>query len=325
MEWTYPKRLRSGMTIGFCQLHHDSPWIDEVMVKLKILCKARGYDVFIAKSMTYESDLEDVKRAEQFQYMMTTAPCDLVIMLDDIEAELSFLDHLNYEVIGDYRKGFVGRGRCTGIHAALHKHCGLVTYYGPFGRELVGADRDTIDTLFAAVEGTLRVIEPLPEPPRGAIGTELGSGILLGGCMETLGQLTDTPYGVEALVRVNAEDTILLLEDTSLPHHDRDAIFNRWQVSNVLNMIAGVVAGHMSTNKALSHGIPWRDTEEDTCDIGDAALRYMEEDRSFDDADPFVCYVSTGGNGPRYTLPLGADIHFRYISNTIVISPYTKG
>ena len=33
-----------------------------------------------------------------------------------------------------------------------------------------------IDALFNAVEGKLQVIEPLPEPPRGAIGTELGDG-----------------------------------------------------------------------------------------------------------------------------------------------------
>ena len=37
-----------------------------------------------------------------------------------------------------------------------------------------------IDALFNTLEGKLQVIEPLPEPPRGAIGTELGEGIFTG-------------------------------------------------------------------------------------------------------------------------------------------------
>ena len=40
--------------------------------------------------------------------------------------------------------------------------------------------------------------------------------------------------------------------------------------------------------------------------------------------EPFVCYVPTGHGSPHQTLPLGATISFRYISNTIIVHPYTK-
>ena len=51
--------------------------------------------------------------------------------------------------------------------------------------------RQDIHHLFEVLEGKLRVIEPLPEPPRGAIGTELGDGILRGGNMTMLSMLCE--------------------------------------------------------------------------------------------------------------------------------------
>ena len=63
--------------------------------------------------------------------------------------------------------------------------------------------------LFNTLEGKLQVIEPLPEPPRGAIGTELGEGILRGGNMTMLSMLSGTPYFLEA---ASWEDTLLLLK-----------------------------------------------------------------------------------------------------------------
>ena len=50
----------------------------------------------------------------------------------------------------------------------------------------------------------------------------------------------------------------------------------------------------------------------------------MEENRKPELPDPFVCYVPTGHGTPHQTLPLGGHVHFRYISNTIVLSPYTE-
>jgi len=57
---------------------------------------------------------------------------------------------------------------------------------------------------------------------------------------------------------------------------------------------------------------------------GAKALRYMEENRDPELLEPFVCYVPTGHGTPHQTLPLGAMINFRYISNTIIVHPYTK-
>lgn len=43
------------------------------------------------------------------------------------------------------------------------------------GVDFTKSRNEDIHHLFEVLEGKLRVIEPLPEPPRGAIGTELGT------------------------------------------------------------------------------------------------------------------------------------------------------
>ena len=61
-----------------------------------------------------------------------------------------------------------------------------------------------------ALEGKLQVIEPLPEPPRGAIGTELGEGILRGRQYDdAINVVRNTLF----LEEKSWEDTLLFIED----------------------------------------------------------------------------------------------------------------
>ena len=61
---------------------------------------------------------------------------------------------------------------------AINRYSRLITYHGPMGVDFKLDRKADIDRLFYALEGKLQVIEPLLEPPRGAIGTELREGIL---------------------------------------------------------------------------------------------------------------------------------------------------
>ena len=81
---------------------------------------------------------------------------------------------------------------------------------GPMGVDFKPEHKADIDALFNTLEGKLQVIEPLPEPPRGAIGTDLGDGVLRGGNMTMLSMLLGTPYFLED---ESWEDTLLFIED----------------------------------------------------------------------------------------------------------------
>ena len=153
----------------------------------------------------------------------------------------------------------------------------------------------------------------MPEPPRGAIGTELGEGILRGGNMTILSVLSGTPYFLED---ESWEDTLLFIEDVGEAPYKLDRMLQQFRLSGLLSRIKGLVIGTFTDCEG--------DEDERDYDLGYEALRYMEENRKPELPDPFVCYVPTGHGSPHQTLPLGATISFRYISNTIIVHPYTK-
>ena len=245
--------------------------------------------------------------------MMTTAPCDALFALRGRYGTMRYVDRLDYTAIREYGKPFIGYSDCTALHMAINRYSRLVTYHGPMGVDFTKSRHEDIHHLFEALEGKLRVIEPLPEPPRGAIGTELGDGILRGGNMTMLSMLCGTPYFLED---DSIEDTILFIEDVGEAPYKLDRMLQQWRLSGLLSRIKGMMIGTFTDCEG--------DEDESDYDIGYEALRYMEENRAVHLSDPFVCYVPTGHGTPHQTLPLGGHVHFRYISNTIVLSPYTK-
>ena len=301
MNWIKPKRLAPGLTIGIMAPASAS---DEDLHRIEEICKLRGYKVLFGESAhrkgLYGGTPEE--QAREFQYMMTTAPCEAVLALRGGYGTMRYLDLLDYTAIRKHGKSFIGYSDCTALHMAINRYSRLITYHGPMGIDFKPERKADIDALFNTLEGKLQVIEPLPEPPRGAIGTELGEGILRGGNMTMLSMLSGTPYFLED---ASWEDTLLFIEDVG-----------QFRLSGLLSRIKGLVIGTFVDCEG--------DEDERDYDLGYEALRYMEDNRDPELPEPFVCYVPTGHGTPHQTLPLGAMINFRYISNTIIIHPYTK-
>ena len=312
MDWIEPKRLAPGMTIGIMAPASAG---DEDLHRIEEICKAKGYKVFVGESASrkglYGGTPEE--QAAEFQYMMTTAPCDAVFAIRGGYGTMRYLERLDYKVIRKYRKAFAGYSDCTSLHMAINRYSRLITYHGPMGVDFKAERKADIDALFNVLEGKLKVIEPLPEPPRGAIGTELGEGILRGGNMTILSVLSGTPYFLED---ESWEDTLLFIEDVGEAPYKLDRMLQQFRLSGLLSRIKGLVIGTFTDCEG--------DEDERDYDLGYEALRYMEENRNPELPDPFVCYVPTGHGSPHQTLPLGATISFRYISNTIIVHPYTK-
>ena len=74
---------------------------------------------------------------------------------------MRYLDLLDYKAIRKYRKAFVGYSDCTALHMAINRYSHLITYHGPMGVDFKLDRKSDIDTLFNALEGKLKVIEPL--------------------------------------------------------------------------------------------------------------------------------------------------------------------
>ncbi len=122
---------------------------------------------------------------------------------------MRYLDLLDYTAIRKHRKSFIGYSDCTALHMGINRYSRLITYHGPMGVDFKPERKADIDALFNTLEGKLQVIEPLPEPPRGAIGTELRRYF-------TGRQYDDIIYVVGNTVFLEDaswEDTLLFIED----------------------------------------------------------------------------------------------------------------
>ena len=188
MEWKFPTCLQKGMTIGCIAPASSS---DESLDTIQQICQQHGYQIIFGESCyrkgLYGGTLEE--QVDEFQWMMTEAPCDAVLALRGGYGTMRYIDCIDYKAIREHGKPFIGYSDCTVLHMAINRYSRLVTYHGPMGVDFTEARNEDIHHLFETLEGRLRVIEPLPEPPRGAIGIELGDGILRGGNMTMLSML----------------------------------------------------------------------------------------------------------------------------------------
>lgn len=310
VEWCYPKILKKGMTIAF--LVPDSMGKEE-MDEVKYLWESTGYKVLFGESSDAKKGYEGSSEKEvvEFNYYMTEGPCDAVIVMSTCYGSMGSLDKVDYRGIRKYRKPFIGDSNCTALHLAIERHSKLVTYHGPVAVDQLKNQSLDFQHLLDLLEGRTRAIEPLPGPPRGAIGSDCGYGILKGGNLTLISLLMGTHYGLEI---ENLENTILFIEAEGETPDKIDGMLQQLRLSGILRLIKGMAIGNFKYCQEC--------VEDEAFDIGYYALRYMEEGRKPDENQPFVFYLPTGPGKPHWAIPLGAFVSFRPIANTMLCLPY---
>ncbi|MBW2077651.1 MAG: LD-carboxypeptidase [Deltaproteobacteria bacterium] len=171
---------------------------------------------------------------------------DLHEMFSDTEVKAVFcarggygsarlLKEIDFSLIRNNPKIFVGFSDLTALLIALYTQCGLVTIHGPTLTNLPhDKNWEHLSRLIATSQGTQ---VPFHD---GAVITEgKARGILLGGNLSTLCSLLDTPYVP------SFEGMILLIEDKGETPYRLDRMLTQLLLSDRLNKLAGLVVGHM--------------------------------------------------------------------------------
>lgn len=219
------------------------------------------------------------------------------------------LPELDYGLIAEHPKVFVGYSDMTSLHTAIRLETGMATFYGPSimaeWAEYPTPLRETAEH-FLKVTGSARPAGPVPRPER--IVTEGGdwsapgkarragpvpktevlrpgrvAGTLTGGCLPVLRRLVGTPW------QPDFTDCIVLLETPQLPYSMVNA------AEDLLTMnLAGMFDG------ALGIVFGWPYHEDQTEDLG-RAIAEMLSGHEF----PVVIGFPSGHTSPMTTLPLG--------------------
>lgn len=205
---------------------------------------------------------------------------------DTANASLPYLD---WQVIRDKPKIFLGISDITVLLNAIYAKTGLVTFHGNdvmwgFGRHPTAYDRQ--EFLARLVDGKIGKV--IPAGPRKAMRSGRAEGRLLGGNLRCLLKLAGTPYFPDF------SGAILFIESLGFEPAASDYMFRQLQQMGVFDQVAGVIVGYID-------GV---DNLPDARLYLEDVLLTVTQDYHF----PILKTNDFGHNCPNTTLPVGARV-----------------
>lgn len=243
-----PKNLSVGDTIGI--ISPSSAIFETEPYKIAIeTFEAMGLKVKLGEFVNYRHGHlagTDEERAKEFNDMFSDPEIDAVIALRGGSGAARILDKINYDVIKQNPKIFIGYSDITALHLAIFAKTGLITFHGPLavstwndfsydifrkilfeGEAVVFKNPKSKGDNLVQVNNRIRTINP---------GT--AKGRLLGGNLSVLTGIMGTPY-----FPLDWEGKILYLEDVGEQIYAIDRMMSQLQLGGIFDQISGFVFG----------------------------------------------------------------------------------
>ena len=262
----WPRPLEPGDTIMFVAPAGD---LDrERMLRAKERLEVRGYRVKMREDLFAREGYlagSDARRAEEFMEAFLDPEVKAVFPGTGGYGTMRMLALLDYAKIRAHPKIVVGYSDITGLHAALNRQAGLVTFHSPLPMWGLGSEENlspfSAEYFFRAIEaapgaaGYPVVVPPLTEPAlpdqplaKGQVPQPFGlghgkaRGRLTGGNLSLISALEGTPYAIDT------RDAILLIEDTREAPYRIDRMLRQLQLAGKLATLRGAVLGQFTRN-----------------------------------------------------------------------------
>lgn len=311
----WPRPLRPGDTVFFVAPAGD---LDrERMLLAKERLEARGYRVKMRDDLFAREGYlagSDARRAEELMQAFLDPEVAAVFPGTGGYGTMRMLGLLDYAKIRANPKIFVGFSDITGLHSALNRHAGLVTFHSPNPMWGLGSPENlspfAADSFFRAIEGGGAyelAIPPLSRPlaegeklPDGevpqpiALGRGKARGRLVGGNLSLISALEGTPFAIDT------HDAILLIEDTREAPYRVDRMLRQLQLAGKLATLRGAVLGQFTRNYDREDETRLADPRFSV----DGVLRQYFENAGI----PVLMNFPLGHHPQNATLPLGGEV-----------------
>ncbi|MCB1009401.1 MAG: LD-carboxypeptidase [Acidobacteria bacterium] len=301
----WPKRLQPGDTIMFVAPAGDLDRDRMLLAKERL--EARGYQVVMRDDLFAKEGYlagSDERRAEELMQAFLDPEVDAVFPGTGGYGTMRILDRLDYAKIRAHPKVLVGFSDITGLHLALNRRSGLVTFHSPSPMYGLGSEKNLTPFsekyFFLAVEEggekgyTIEVPEEEGMPRPVALGSGRARGRLVGGNLSLISALEGTPYAIDT------RDAILLIEDTKEAPYRVDRMLRQLQLSGKLGRIRGAILGQFTQNFA-------REVDPESVDPRyqiDGVLRQYFENAGV----PVLMNFPLGHFPENCTLPMGGQV-----------------
>lgn len=232
----YPGRLRPGDTLAV--VAPASPFDRRLLERGREVLHTLGYRTVEAPGLFNKEGFlagSDRQRAEQVERCLSDPGVQALICARGGYGSLRVLEHLDFAQVRAHPKLVIGFSDISALLYALYRRCGLVSLHGPTVTTLATADRESVESLGAALAGG----QPLRlEAPEGRVlqgGTAVGP--VAGGNLTVLCHLAGTPDSP----RFGGH--ILVLEDRGEAPYRIDRMLTHLRLAGCFEGLAGLALG----------------------------------------------------------------------------------
>jgi muramoyltetrapeptide carboxypeptidase len=251
--------------------------------------RARGYSlrVFpgVYKKDGYLAGSDDV-RLNDLHAAFADSEVDAILCLRGGYGTPRLLDRIDFELLRNNAKPFIGYSDITALHLAISRYAGFVTFHGPMlNADLLGEkQKPTESSFFNMLRGQVKAGSVLDHPtawPLTTIAPGIAHGRLLGGNLSLIAATMGTRY------EMDAEGVILFIEDINEPLYRIDRLLTHLRLAGKLSKLCGVLVG-------------------DVAGVDEQALAVLLK-QTFEPLQiPVLAGWRSGHCDPNLTLPMGA-------------------
>lgn len=277
-----PNPLRVGDTVGI--VAPAGPYDKDLFEKGIAALETMGFKVHVPDGLDRSKGFlagSDRHRADIFNGCFRNEKIKGIFCARGGYGSLRILDLIDYRLIEDNPKVFVGFSDITAIHMTLLDRCRLITFHGPVVTRLGEADPETLDSLTAAVSSGRKLEIKVKS------GTIVQSGrcegVVSGGNLTTLCHLLGTPYAPVF------RNHILLLEDVAEAPYKINRKLFQMKLSGCLDGVGGIMLGDFNDCGSRRELI--------------ATMKEVFKDMKI----PIMAGFNFGHGTPNLTVPLGLN------------------
>jgi len=297
-----PPRLQPGDTVGLiapASAAFEPATIREGVETLASL----GFNVktgkFIKEKYGYLAG-SDEQRAADLHQMFEDDEVKAIIALRGGYGSMRLLNLIDYNLVKNNPKIFIGYSDITSLNLAIHHRTGLVTFHGPVA--ISSFSKYTLEYFWKMVSSTEpagEIIHPEPDNslrPTAHLNTiqpGKATGRLIGGNLTLFTALLGTPY------EVDTRDAILFLEETGEEPYDVDRMLTQLLLAGKLDHVAGLVFDRCPNCKPADYKPAFYNT---------FSLEEVLEDRLGQLNCPVVYGLNVGHEADKPTLPMGIRV-----------------
>ncbi len=291
-----PKALKIGDTLGV--IAPASPTTEENVRKSHNRLVEMGFKVKMGKSC-YETygylAGSDSLRAKDINNMFKDEEVDGIICLRGGYGTPRILDLLDYDLIKNNPKVFIGYSDITALHIAIIQTSKLITFHGPMvSSNLIGdfSDFSRKSLYNFIIEGEFK--ESINNP-KGEEMEIINGGVaeaeIIGGNLSLIVNTLGTPY------EIDSKGKILFIEEISEEPYEIDRMFTQLRLSGKLKGSEGIILGD------------FKNCTSETSEYDDSlTLEQVIEDIIKPVEKPTIANLRAGHCEPMVTIPFGVKV-----------------